>query len=280
MKNCIVEIQGGLGNQLFQLNFANYLKLKGNKVKLSIKLINKDIPGVTKREILIPFSFFNLKEVNVLEQTMLSAFLKIQNKSIFKENLKQRVGYFKGYDFNNSDLKSNNYFRGYWKNLRFLNKEFTINALSKNKLIDHNIRQLTNPGSTMLHIRRDDYLANGWELPLSFYKKSIDDMRTHKENFYYDIFTDDLEYVKSHKIFGGVNNVFSKSINPNYDDTLETFSMMLNYENYIVGNSSFSFWPAYINSTDKSRVVVADPWFKNSNHPTLKKANWHTVENK
>lgn len=279
MTNCVVELQGGFGNQLFQLNFANYLKEKGNTVKISSRLINKDIAGVTKRKVLLPLNYFNLSEVNTFEYNNLTALIKIQNKSIYKKNFQQRFGYFKGYDLTISDLKSRNYFIGYWKNLKYLDKEFTINALSNNKMINKSTRQLPDPGSTMLHVRRGDYLANGWELPLNFYQKSINHIREYVENFYFDIFTDDLDFVKSQKMFSRVNNIYSKDNSSKNDDTLETFSKMLNYKNFIVGNSSFSFWPAYINSTITSRVVVAEPWFKNSQHPTLKETNWHVVEN-
>ena len=35
MRYSIVEIKGGFGNQLFQYNFANYLKLQNHKVSIN-----------------------------------------------------------------------------------------------------------------------------------------------------------------------------------------------------------------------------------------------------
>ena len=54
---------------------------------------------------------------------------------------------------------------------------------------------------------------------------------------------------------------------------------MLNYQHYIVGNSSFSFWAAFLSATESSVVTVPDPWFRNNEHPVLRKENWFTVNN-
>ena len=54
---------------------------------------------------------------------------------------------------------------------------------------------------------------------------------------------------------------------------------MLKYKHFIVGNSSFAFWAAYLKSDINSYVTVPDPWIKNHNHPVLRKTNWHTIKN-
>ena len=64
------------------------------------------------------------------------------------------------------------------------------------------------------------------------------------------------------------------------NETIDTFASMLNYHHYIVGNSSFAFWAAFLKSTEKSFVTVPDPWFYRGSHVTLKKDNWKVVKNK
>ena len=49
------------------------------------------------------------------------------------------------------------------------------------------------------------------------------------------------------------------------DDTLETFAEMLSYENFIVGNSTFSLVPALLSNSKNKKIFVADPWFRNTN---------------
>ena len=72
-----------------------------------------------------------------------------------------------------------------------------------------------------------------------------------------------------------------KSIRADDDikETIDTFSQMLNFENYIVGNSSYSLWAALLSSNNESLVIVPDPWFRHDDHPVLKRKNWITVEN-
>ena len=64
-KIAIVYIKGGLGNQIFQISFANYLSNLGLKVfvnlsnfKKSKKIKNLD---VDLRQLIFPITFFNLK---------------------------------------------------------------------------------------------------------------------------------------------------------------------------------------------------------------------------
>ena len=54
---------------------------------------------------------------------------------------------------------------------------------------------------------------------------------------------------------------------------------MLEYENFVVGNSSFAFWAAYLGSKENSFVTVPQPWFRNNDHPTLRKDYWIVVNN-
>ena len=40
---------------------------------------------------------------------------------------------------------------------------------------------------------------------------------------------------------------------------------MLSYENFIVGNSTFSLVPALLSNSKNKKIFVADPWFRNTN---------------
>ena len=70
------------------------------------------------------------------------------------------------------------------------------------------------------------------------------------------------------KIFKNAENIYSKNnqLDNEKIDTILTFFEMLKYKHFIVGNSSFAFWAAYLKSDINSYVTVPDPWFKNHNH--------------
>ena len=55
MKKIIVDVYGGIGNQVFQISFANFLKQKGYEVKLCTKINKeKDVYKVDIREEFLP----------------------------------------------------------------------------------------------------------------------------------------------------------------------------------------------------------------------------------
>ena len=64
------------------------------------------------------------------------------------------------------------------------------------------------------------------------------------------------------------------------NDPIETFAKMLSYNNFIVGNSTFSLIAAFIVESNSSIVVIADPWFREIMHPGFDFKNWIKIENK
>ena len=124
-------------------------------------------------------------------------------------------------------------------------------------------------------------------------EKDIEGLINEKfKNIKFDIFTNDDDWVKKQKIFTKAENIFAqksgKNTNPNNPDidgkddkeeTIKTFAKMLEYENFVVGNSSFAFWAAYLGSKENSFVTVPQPWFRNNDHPTLRKDYWLVVNN-
>ena len=74
--------------------------------------------------------------------------------------------------------------------------------------------------------------------------KNIDDFR-------YSIFTDDIEWVESQSIFDDTDKIFWQEVNT--DKTVEHFSEMIKFENFIVGNSTFSLMAAIIRNNKLSK---------------------------
>ena len=104
-------------------------------------------------------------------------------------------------------------------------------------------------------------------------------MNENIENFSFDIFTDDPEWVKNQYIFKDVNKIFAQKTNTEIE-TIETFAKLMNYQNTVIGNSTFSFLSAFIKGSENETVITCDPWYTNSNHPTLAKPGWIKIKNK
>ncbi len=296
MKKAVVYVKGGFGNQLFQLSFANFLKQNKCKVKISTDLMVKKL-NRTPRQLILPLSYFGFKEENKFNSIKFKTLNKLHNSSATKFlNMHDSLSgyqYTKDNDEYEKIKQKKLYFNGYWKNQKYIefSREFIISSLKKDPTLNYGF-QNTN-SNALIHVRRRDFIANDWQLDISYYKESIDLLFSNYGNVKFDVFTDDREWVENSKIFKNAENIYSQSQGDSITDdrpdlyqkddkneTISTFSKMLEYQHFISSNSSFAFWAAFLKSTEKSFVTVPDPWFYRGSHVTLKKDNWKVVKNK
>jgi hypothetical protein len=238
-KNAIVNLQGGLGNQIFQTAFALELKSKNIRTICDIHFYDSKMQFPRKLE--IAPSMFGLKTI------------KYKNSKIFS-----RLGIlFKEMDtFRIEDLKYLNRFVGYYQDFLIIEKhKDTLRKI----LNIHNAPH--DPEKVAIHIRQDDYKKINQHLGDSYYKKSIEEFLAYNENFVFDIFTDDTNFVPDLKIFKKLNSIYypEENINP-----LEVFINMSKYQNYIIANSSFSALAAYLSNSKSKKVIYPEPWWRSS----------------
>jgi len=283
MKNKIATIylMGGFGNQLFQLCFAKSLEDLGLKVYIDTdnylkKNIRKDI-DVENRELTLPIELYGFKKAPNYLKLLLSLYNKLRNYS-FKNSKFLLVGRFNDKNFN-GDFKTINQFVGYWQDIELINdyKDFLLSKLSKEPKINESLIQEPIKGSTMIHVRRKDYLSMGEELSLDYYKISINLAKRNINNFYFDVFTDDKDWVLSSSIFSNARNIFYSS--SSREDTIGAFSEMIKYENFIISNSTFSLIPAMLGKSNNKNVFAPEPWFRNLQSLKNYPESWRRVKN-
>ena len=259
-KNAVIHIKGGLGNQLFQFSFAQYLKNQGINVFVNTSNYEKSKrylnPGVDIRELIFSPKCFNLNELNDFYFNIVNNFNRITKTRIINKPNDD--------NFKLENIKYINFFDGYWQypEMFIENKRFLQKAISSEKIIRTGFEQTQGPGSTLLHVRRGDYLNIGEELSNKFYKEALLRATQEINNFHYSIFTDDYNWVLSNPNFKGAKTIYHSSNSK--QDTLETFSQMLGFENFIVGNSTFSLVAALLSKSNNKKIFVADPWFRNT----------------
>lgn len=106
-----------------------------------------------------------------------------------------------------------------------------------------------------VHVRRGDYLSFQNihpVLPIEYYKEAM----KHFKNEEFTIFSDDIEWCKE--------NITGKKISyfePNGNDWL-AFSWMASHQKFIIANSSYSFWAAYLSEKD-SEIIAPKTWVLN-----------------
>tara|TARA_B100000242_G_C43046608_1_gene488590 strand:+ start:1889 stop:2782 length:894 start_codon:yes stop_codon:yes gene_type:complete len=295
MKKAVVYLKGGFGNQLFQLSFANFLKQNKYNVTISTDLMAEKI-NQTTRQLILPLKYFGFKKENrfnlitfkslhKLNHSRASKYLKIDNILSKYQYLKEHNEYEK---IKNKKLHLN----GYWKNPKYINfsKDFIASCLKKDHILNRGFQN--NNSKALIHVRRRDFVINNWQLDASYYEESLELLMKNHGNVKFDVFTDDRVWVENSKIFRNAENIYSQSQNNSLDDkskvfekddkneTISTFSKMLEYQHFIAGNSSFAFWAAFLKSTEESFVTVPEPWFYRDSHITLKKDSWKVIKNR
>lgn len=104
-----------------------------------------------------------------------------------------------------------------------------------------------------IHVRRTDYITNPNHeaLGLDYYERALKEM---PEDSRCIIFTDDPEWAKAQDLFPDERFFVSETDCP-YTD----MSLMSKCDYHIIGNSTFSWWGAWLSSSKK--VVAPKQWF-------------------
>lgn len=102
-----------------------------------------------------------------------------------------------------------------------------------------------------IHIRRGDYIDNKnyANLPITYYISALEEHFSDWKNMNLIIFSDDIEYAKVH--FGCLSNAFFSQRNPAIDD----LCLMSHCDHFIIANSSYSWWAAWLGEKRSSKIV-------------------------
>ncbi len=107
-----------------------------------------------------------------------------------------------------------------------------------------------------LHVRRTDYIKNSENhhvLSLEYYKKALEFFETDRNVI---IFSDDPEWCKSQELFSDDRFMVSE----NTDNRVDLCLMSL-CDDFIIANSSYSWWGAWLSSNKNKKVIAPLEWF-------------------
>jgi hypothetical protein len=296
-KRIYIPITGGLGNQLFQIAAAMSLT-KGEIVVLSCL----GEPRSTKKK---PDSqqfkfperikfyecrkrhtgsakFFNLmlsstgRRSYITKNQPLNMLIRIISAVVFSLHFTKPIfpksGIGLGFDksFQN---KKGNFLIGYFQTYRFmedanLGEEFKkIVCVSENDEYLKILNEVRETSHIMLHVRLGDYSQESAFGILSevYFKRALDRIKNEFKMNQIMLFSDEPE-----KALLLIPHELRKqlSVIPNNGMTsAETLQIMRNCKNFIISNSSFSWWAAYLAEAQPSTVIYPIPWFIRLNEP-------------
>lgn len=270
----LVELNGGLGNQMFQFAAAKSLSLFRNvELKLdATPTADKNIPeGLSKR----PFDLhcFNITDP-VADKKDIDFFLSNsavnriieKNKPPFKRKIYREP--FFHFDKNFFKAGPNVYLKGLWQSERYFlpyHEEIRKGLQLDNKHFHHLLNiadKIKRENSVSIHIRRGDYLAKislkvlGL-IPIDHYLRAIELIKSKINNPVFYFFSDDISWVKENLSISDAVHV-SDNLTKNH---LEDLYLMSQCNHNIIANSSFSWWGAWLNNNPGKIVIAPKNWF-------------------
>jgi hypothetical protein len=133
-------------------------------------------------------------------------------------------------------------------------------------------RKISNcSNSVVLHIRRGDYVSNKYTLSVhgvcsvDYYKQAVSIIKEKVSNPFFFVFSDDpeiaLDLVK--EILDDNTYEFIQSGKGELDMSLMRLS-----KHFIIANSSFSWWAAWLSENKEKNIIAPKRWLNNDTHDT------------
>ena len=117
-----------------------------------------------------------------------------------------------------------------------------------------------------LHIRRGDFIinhANHHNLSLSYYEKALKEFDDDRQVV---IFSDDTKWCQEQELFSDDRFLICETGHPYID-----LCIMSKCSDFIIANSTFSWWGAWLCNNKDKVVLYSDRWFgPNNEHKSLK----------
>ena len=257
--NVVVKLMGGLGNQMFQYAFGkNISNITNRKLILDLSFLNKrDLgPDFVYRN--YDLDIFNLKNVSIVNQYNDDYDLIVEdfNPDLTIESINTII---KEIIQNTSNTI---YLDGYWSSPQYFNKiDFTFNdeCLTQSNDLLFNIQ---NTNSVMLNIRRADFLNNNVHgtYGKEYILKGINKLKLQFTDLKFFIFSDDIEWCKDnlHDIPNSTIVTHEHKGNKFYN----YFLLMSECKHFIIPNSTFAWWAAYLSKNKNKKVLYPEIWLK------------------
>ena len=280
----IVNIIGGLGNQMFQYAFALALqkKHKEHTIKIDTSHFNYifikkyksanlhngyEIEKVFPNARLPHATPWDLMKVTWYVPNYVLSRVARRLLPVRKNEYIQTPEDVFAYCEDMFNAQGNGYYEGVWQAVDYYTdaKDKLREVFAHPTPNEYNqqlIKDIQNCNSVGLHVRRGDYLFapefNGI-CNLDYYKRAISEILKDNEKHYFYIFSNDIAWCKQEiePLISGHEIVYvTGNTGPNscWDMFLMTYC-----ENLIIANSSFSWWGAFLNK-DVKKVIVPNKW--------------------
>ncbi|MFA5023120.1 MAG: alpha-1,2-fucosyltransferase [Candidatus Paceibacterota bacterium] len=266
----IVNLKGGLGNQMFQYALGRRLALvEKQEVKFDTTGYNQNHYrsyglGIFK----VKENFATATEIANLKYPwgLISKIWRLFKAKILRQNY---IGWVPSVF---RAISSKNYYLdGYWQSYKYFEKiretlleEFSLKT-ELGQTHPELLAKISEVNSVSLSVRRTDYL---WPVNLksigvcsvNYYKKAIELIESKVADPVFFVFGDDLDWAKAniltkHQVFY-ISELNTNNPTKDYQELV----LVSHCKHNIIANSSFSWWPAWLNQNPDKIVIAPDTW--------------------
>ena len=253
----VIELQGGLGNQLFQYATARALSIERNDRLMIDKKAYENYK----------LHAYGLHHFNLVERFYKEDHMYVRKiKNVFQSRLDYEEDTFhynpEVFNFKEDKLV----LKGYFQSEKYFSKyrEILLNELDIVTDFTEKTKDMLNcidkVNAVSIHIRRGDFLKHDVHNTdkSDYYKKAMQCIEDKVKDPVYFVFSDDMHWVKANFKTNHVTHyVDFNDASTNYED----LKLMSACKNNIIANSSFSWWGAWLNRNEGKIVVAPEQWF-------------------
>ena len=267
----VVNLMGGLGNQMFQYALGRRLALHHHtELFLDCTFLNTHNAAHIKRE--YELDVFNI-QAKIATNDELKKFESLKSNAVIRKLYQWMPFVFSNhlitekthsFDVQVQQAPNNSWINGFWQTEKYftaidsiIRSDFTFKLplTGLNKTL---AEKITSCESLGIHIRRGDYtkpevLAYHGICSENYYYDALEFIRKKTAIQELFIFSDDAEWVKQNLKFDLPTTHIIHNTGKN---SFEDIRLMSLCKHNIIANSSFSWWGAWLN-TNKNKIVVA-----------------------
>ncbi len=272
----LVRLEGGLGNQMFQYALGRTLALKNKsivKVDTTFLLDRTPRGGFVFRNYDLDIFKTNIliaerKEIPLLYRKYFNGRPALFADS-FRKKIVKNPGKEKQFQFDPEILKLSDgtYLEGYWQSPKYfeayadiIKKDFEIREkLPKNaEALRDKIMSLS---SVCINVRRADFVSNPFHgtLGQEYFDKGIEIIARKEKQLSLFVFSDDIEWCKNNLKFKyPYEFIGHEYAGDKFQFYLE---LMKSCGHFIIPNSSFGWWAAWLSPSLNKVIIAPQRWF-------------------
>jgi hypothetical protein len=244
MNEVFVVLSDGLGNQMFQAAFGIAIERRfGADVRFLARRGSRDVFG--RHYLLDRFPFV---EARIVGREAAAGAPGYGEGSIDEETLTELFR-----------QQRRVILQGYWQNERcFLGQQHAITAafqVTPARDLAGKAEALRSKGTIGVHLRRSDYGHHGLATA-DYYHSAIAAIRSEVGTAPVTCFTDEPNVARF--LFRAVPDL--EIVWPNTEDPRDEFYMLSQCRHFVIANSSFSWWAAWLGAQPDSIVYAPLPW--------------------